>query len=247
MKLVSKPDLHTQPLAGSPVLGISSWSLCGSTCGLPWAAWCPQLRGACFPEYSSNVPVWSLRLLPALAGALSVPMAYQIVWELRFSHCAAMGAALLMLIGKTRASLWCGMTEHWPPIRYRLWPAELGLVDGILWQLLLTGWKRVWVGGMEEAHLVPTLSALGVTPLPEWAAELVSRQYQELWPHEAGGSSNEPRCPQAKSVTHRQPLSSSPPRPQPAERDCGGCGWVVLRKGLSAQVHEQVTSTPMQS
>ncbi|XP_028740517.1 protein O-mannosyl-transferase 1 isoform X2 [Peromyscus leucopus] len=49
-------------------------------------------------EYSSNVPVWSLRLLPALAGALSVPMAYQIVLELHFSHCAAMGAALLMLI-----------------------------------------------------------------------------------------------------------------------------------------------------
>lgn len=49
-------------------------------------------------EYSSNVPVWSLRLLPALAGALAVPMAYQIVWELRFSHCAAMGAALLVLI-----------------------------------------------------------------------------------------------------------------------------------------------------
>uniref|UniRef100_A0A2K5PW14 Dolichyl-phosphate-mannose--protein mannosyltransferase n=1 Tax=Cebus imitator TaxID=2715852 RepID=A0A2K5PW14_CEBIM len=49
-------------------------------------------------EYSSNVPVWSLRLLPALAGALSVPMAYQIVLELHFSHCAAVGAALLMLI-----------------------------------------------------------------------------------------------------------------------------------------------------
>nr|XP_051685571.1 protein O-mannosyl-transferase 1 isoform X2 [Oryctolagus cuniculus] len=49
-------------------------------------------------EYSPNVPVWSLRLLPALAGALSVPLAYQIVAELHFSHCAAMGAALLMLI-----------------------------------------------------------------------------------------------------------------------------------------------------
>ncbi|XP_029329840.1 protein O-mannosyl-transferase 1 isoform X1 [Mus caroli] len=49
-------------------------------------------------EYSSNVPIWSLRLLPALAGALSVPMAYQIVLELHFSHGAAMGAALLMLI-----------------------------------------------------------------------------------------------------------------------------------------------------
>ncbi|XP_016046867.1 protein O-mannosyl-transferase 1 isoform X2 [Erinaceus europaeus] len=49
-------------------------------------------------EYSSNVPVWSLRLLPALAGAFTVPMAYQIVWELGFTHCAAMGAALLVLI-----------------------------------------------------------------------------------------------------------------------------------------------------
>ncbi|XP_037348823.1 protein O-mannosyl-transferase 1 isoform X2 [Talpa occidentalis] len=49
-------------------------------------------------EYSPNVPVWSLRLLPALAGALSVPLAYQIIWELRFSHCAATGAALLLLI-----------------------------------------------------------------------------------------------------------------------------------------------------
>ncbi|XP_077823599.1 protein O-mannosyl-transferase 1 isoform X9 [Macaca mulatta] len=62
-------------------------------------AQCSQLCSVvAFPEYSSNVPVWSLRLLPALAGALSVPMAYQIVLELHFSHCAAMGAALLMLI-----------------------------------------------------------------------------------------------------------------------------------------------------
>lgn len=52
-------------------------------------------------EYSNNVPVWSLRLLPALAGALAVPMAYQIMWELRFSHCTAMGAALLLLIENT--------------------------------------------------------------------------------------------------------------------------------------------------
>ncbi|XP_037014427.2 protein O-mannosyl-transferase 1 isoform X2 [Artibeus jamaicensis] len=49
-------------------------------------------------EYSSNVPVGSLRLLPALAGALAVPMAYQIMGELGFSHCAAVGAALLVLI-----------------------------------------------------------------------------------------------------------------------------------------------------
>ncbi|XP_062361866.1 protein O-mannosyl-transferase 1 isoform X4 [Cinclus cinclus] len=49
-------------------------------------------------EYSMNVPVWSLRFLPALAGALCVPLAYQILVELHFSHCAALGAALLILL-----------------------------------------------------------------------------------------------------------------------------------------------------
>lgn len=72
---------------------------------------CAQLCCGCFPEYSSNVPVWSLRLLPALTGALSVPMAYQILLELGFSHCAAMGAALLMLIGETQASACFGVTQ----------------------------------------------------------------------------------------------------------------------------------------
>ncbi|XP_028918288.1 protein O-mannosyl-transferase 1 isoform X1 [Ornithorhynchus anatinus] len=48
-------------------------------------------------EYSQNVPVWSLRFLPAVAGALCIPLAYQIVLELHFSHCAAFGAALLIL------------------------------------------------------------------------------------------------------------------------------------------------------
>uniref|UniRef100_A0A8C0GFQ0 Protein O-mannosyl-transferase 1 n=1 Tax=Chelonoidis abingdonii TaxID=106734 RepID=A0A8C0GFQ0_CHEAB len=48
-------------------------------------------------RYSMNVPIWSLRLLPALSGALCVPLAYQILVELHFSHCAAFGAALLIL------------------------------------------------------------------------------------------------------------------------------------------------------
>nr|XP_020650570.1 protein O-mannosyl-transferase 1 [Pogona vitticeps] len=48
-------------------------------------------------EYSSNVPVWALRLLPALAGALCIPLAYQILVELHFSHVVALGAALLFL------------------------------------------------------------------------------------------------------------------------------------------------------
>ncbi|XP_062310377.1 protein O-mannosyl-transferase 1 isoform X1 [Osmerus eperlanus] len=49
-------------------------------------------------EYSSNVPVWSLRLLPALAGTLCVPLGYLLVVELGFSHLAALAAAFLLLL-----------------------------------------------------------------------------------------------------------------------------------------------------
>ncbi|XP_046904211.1 protein O-mannosyl-transferase 1 isoform X1 [Hypomesus transpacificus] len=49
-------------------------------------------------EYSSNVPVWSLRLLPALAGSLCVPLGYLLVVELGFSHLAALAAAFLLLL-----------------------------------------------------------------------------------------------------------------------------------------------------
>uniref|UniRef100_A0A8D2J5L5 Protein O-mannosyl-transferase 1 n=1 Tax=Varanus komodoensis TaxID=61221 RepID=A0A8D2J5L5_VARKO len=48
--------------------------------------------------YSPNVPVWALRLLPATAGALCIPLAYQILVELQFSHVVALGAALLLLL-----------------------------------------------------------------------------------------------------------------------------------------------------
>ncbi|XP_048368350.1 protein O-mannosyl-transferase 1 isoform X3 [Sphaerodactylus townsendi] len=48
-------------------------------------------------EYSPNVPIWTLRLLPAIAGSMCVPLAYQILVELRFSHLVAHGAALLIL------------------------------------------------------------------------------------------------------------------------------------------------------
>lgn len=118
------------------------------------------------------MPVWSLRLLPALAGALSVPMAYQIVWELRFSHCAAMGAALLMLIGKTRAGLLpCGVGNDRA--------LASGTFPRVARRARVSGWAPVAASAhrTEEAHPVPPRSALGVTPLPEWAAELVGGQH----------------------------------------------------------------------
>ncbi|XP_041854564.1 protein O-mannosyl-transferase 1 isoform X1 [Melanotaenia boesemani] len=49
-------------------------------------------------EYPGNVSVWSLRLLPALCGALCVPLVYLLTLELKFSHLSALGTALLLLL-----------------------------------------------------------------------------------------------------------------------------------------------------
>uniref|UniRef100_A0A669ESY6 dolichyl-phosphate-mannose--protein mannosyltransferase n=1 Tax=Oreochromis niloticus TaxID=8128 RepID=A0A669ESY6_ORENI len=47
-------------------------------------------------EYPTTVNVWSLRLLPALCGALCVPLVYLLTLELKFSHLSALGALLLL-------------------------------------------------------------------------------------------------------------------------------------------------------
>lgn len=49
-------------------------------------------------EYPSSVCVWTLRLLPALCGSLSVPLVYLLTLELNFSHLSAVGAAVLLLL-----------------------------------------------------------------------------------------------------------------------------------------------------
>lgn len=49
-------------------------------------------------EYSSNVPVWSLRVIPAVSGALCVPLGYLLMQELGYSHITALMASLLLLL-----------------------------------------------------------------------------------------------------------------------------------------------------
>uniref|UniRef100_A0A3Q4BZ05 ArnT-like N-terminal domain-containing protein n=1 Tax=Mola mola TaxID=94237 RepID=A0A3Q4BZ05_MOLML len=49
-------------------------------------------------EYPSSVSVWNLRVLPAVCGALCVPLIYLLTLELRFSHLSALGASLLLLL-----------------------------------------------------------------------------------------------------------------------------------------------------
>ncbi|KAG7269000.1 hypothetical protein CRUP_033492 [Coryphaenoides rupestris] len=53
-----------------------------------------------FGEYPSSMCVWGLRLLPAMCGALCVPLAYLLQVELGSSHYAALGAAVLLLMGQ---------------------------------------------------------------------------------------------------------------------------------------------------
>lgn len=50
--------------------------------------------------YSDNVPVRALRLIPAVAGSLLVPLAYHIMLELSLSQWTAILAAVLILFGK---------------------------------------------------------------------------------------------------------------------------------------------------
>ncbi|XP_027001461.2 protein O-mannosyl-transferase 1 [Tachysurus fulvidraco] len=49
-------------------------------------------------EYTSNVPVWTLRVIPALAGSLLVPLAYLLMVELGCSHFTALGASVLLIL-----------------------------------------------------------------------------------------------------------------------------------------------------
>uniref|UniRef100_A0A673MD22 Protein O-mannosyl-transferase 1 n=1 Tax=Sinocyclocheilus rhinocerous TaxID=307959 RepID=A0A673MD22_9TELE len=49
-------------------------------------------------EYTSNVPVWSLRVIPALAGSFCIPLAYLLVVQLGYSHSSALGACVLLLM-----------------------------------------------------------------------------------------------------------------------------------------------------
>lgn len=50
--------------------------------------------------YTENVPVKELRLVPALAGSLLVPVTYHVMQELSMYQWTAVLAALLVLFGK---------------------------------------------------------------------------------------------------------------------------------------------------
>ena len=54
----------------------------------------------CVSEYPGNVSVWHLRFFPAFLSALTVPVIYEIMVELRTARWTASLAAALFILGK---------------------------------------------------------------------------------------------------------------------------------------------------
>ena len=51
-------------------------------------------------EYPCDLPIWHLRLIPALCGSLLVPIVYLIMTEIGYTDWTAVQAAVLVLFGK---------------------------------------------------------------------------------------------------------------------------------------------------
>jgi dolichyl-phosphate-mannose--protein O-mannosyl transferase len=60
-------------------------------------------------EYLSTVPIWYLRLVPALSGSMIISLAYDLMQELHYSRWTALIAAFFIIIGKTDAFFFFGI------------------------------------------------------------------------------------------------------------------------------------------
>ncbi|OCT65379.1 protein O-mannosyl-transferase 1 isoform X2 [Xenopus laevis] len=130
-------------------------------------------------EYSSNVPVWSLRLLPALSGALCVPLAYQIVVELGFSASAGLAAGFLLLfenalITQSRLMLLESVLIFFILLAFLSylkfhWCQQSSPFSGSWWfWLLLTGISCTFAIGVKYMGLFSYVLLLGVAAVHYW-------------------------------------------------------------------------------
>lgn len=53
-------------------------------------------------EYSSNVPIFALRLVPALCGSLLVPVVYKILIQMKLKSMTAAIGGLLVILGESK-------------------------------------------------------------------------------------------------------------------------------------------------
>uniref|UniRef100_A0A8C2JME3 Protein O-mannosyl-transferase 1 n=1 Tax=Cyprinus carpio TaxID=7962 RepID=A0A8C2JME3_CYPCA len=164
-------------------------------------------------EYTSNVPVWSLRVIPALAGSFCIPLAYLLVVELGYSHFSALGACMLLLMGKY---LQWGKYLFDPPLIFISFISPVSPIKG--------GLARITQGQPLDVALGSqvTLRTVSSKPVPCW---LHSHKVNYPIRYENGrGSSHQQQvtCYPFKDVNNwwiiKDPgrhtlVVSSPPRP----------------------------------
>ncbi|KAM5146947.1 protein O-mannosyl-transferase 1 [Mantella aurantiaca] len=130
-------------------------------------------------EYTSNVPVWSLRLLPALSGGLCVPLAYQIVLELGFSTLAGLIAALLILfenalITQSRLILlepvliFCILLAFLSYLKFQSYQQISPFSMSWWFWLVLTGVSCSFAMGVKYMGLFTYLLILGIAGVHSW-------------------------------------------------------------------------------
>ena len=71
-----------------------------------------KLTPASCTDYLPSVPVWGLRLLPALLGSMVAPLSYQLMAELHFSRWTAALSAALIILGEIKCEFLKDFT-HW--------------------------------------------------------------------------------------------------------------------------------------
>ncbi|KAM4616140.1 protein O-mannosyl-transferase 1 isoform 2-T2 [Polymixia lowei] len=127
-------------------------------------------------EYPSGVCVWSLRLVPAVCGALCVPLVYLLLLELGCSHYAALGGALLLLLENSlivqsrfmlleSVLIFFLLLSFFSYLRFHNSPSSSW--SRYCW-LLLTGASCAGAVGVKYMGLFSYLLLLGVASLHTW-------------------------------------------------------------------------------
>ncbi|XP_014912179.1 protein O-mannosyl-transferase 1 isoform X2 [Poecilia latipinna] len=143
-----------------------------------------EVRWFCVAAYPCSLSVWSLRLLPALGGALCVPLGYLLILELRCSHLSALGAALLLLLENSlivqsrfmlleSLLIFFVLLAFFSYLRFHNAPGRCWSRYG--W-LLLSGVSCAAAVGVKYTGLFSYLLLLGVASLHSW--KLIGDQAQ---------------------------------------------------------------------
>ncbi|XP_014829821.1 PREDICTED: protein O-mannosyl-transferase 1 isoform X4 [Poecilia mexicana] len=200
-----------------------------------------EVRWFCVAAYPCSLSVWSLRLLPALGGALCVPLGYLLILELRCSHLSALGAALLLLLENSlivqsrfmlleSLLIFFVLLAFFSYLRFHNAPGRCWSRYG--W-LLLSGVSCAAAVGVKYTGLFSYLLLLGVASLHSW--KLIGDQAQSH-----GGLSRVTRGqPLQVAFGSQVTLRSSAPRPVPCWLHSHKANYPIRYENGRGSSHQQ--------